>query len=105
MMARLTITESILSLLTILMENGFTIFIMLKETFMRKLEQLEIDFADKNSIGGRSDQYEKQKNCFLAFCQNQKILRILLLVQITSLYINSIMVKMKSQLTIMLQRL
>ena len=51
MMERLIITENILSLQTILMENGFTIFIMLKEIF-KKLEQLEIDFKDKFSVGG-----------------------------------------------------
>jgi hypothetical protein len=49
----------------------------------------------KYSIGGRSDQYEKQKELLLSVLPKPKILRILLLVQITSLYINSIMVKMK----------
>jgi hypothetical protein len=35
MMERLIITENILNLQTILMENGFTIFIMLKEIFIK----------------------------------------------------------------------
>ena len=37
-----------------------------------KLEQLEIDFADKNSIGGRSDQYEKQKELLLSVLPKPK---------------------------------
>jgi len=37
-----------------------------------KLEKLEIDFADKYSIGGRSDQYEKQKELLLSVLPKPK---------------------------------
>ena len=60
MMERLIITENILNLQTILMENGFTIFIMPKEIFI-KIRTVRKDFKDKFSVGGTINQYEKQK--------------------------------------------